>query len=252
MKLDELDTILRKQLSIEAFDDISLNGVQVACSSEKEIRKVAVAVDACQASIDGAIAEGADMLFVHHGLFWGKPIAISGIHYNRVKTMLDNDLALYACHLPLDAHPVLGNNAQMAMSLGMKEYDPFGLYHGQYIGYKGRLPFEMTCEEIAKLLGFSPAFGLNILPFGKEEISTVGIISGGAAGDVFQAMDAGLDSFITGECSHELYHTLKESGMNMISGGHYQSEVFGVKAVGRYLSKEFGIETVFIDRKTAL
>ena len=242
MKLGELDTILRKQLSIEAFDDISLNGVQVACSSEKEIRKVAVAVDACQASIDGAIAEGADMLFV----------AISGIHYNRVKTMLDNDLALYACHLPLDAHPVLGNNAQMAMSLGMKEYDPFGLYHGQYIGYKGRLPFEMTCEEIAKLLGFSPAFGLNILPFGKDEISTVGIISGGAAGDVFQAMDAGLDCFITGECSHELYHTLKESGMNMISGGHYQSEVFGVKAVGRYLAKEFGIETVFIDRKTAL
>ena len=169
-----------------------------------------------------------------------------------MKTLLDNDIALFACHLPLDAHPVLGNNAQMAMMLGMKEFDPFGLYHGRCIGYKGQLPFEMDCQEIARLLGFSELYGLSILPFGKEEIRTVGIISGGAADDVYQAMDAGLDCFITGECRHELYHVLKESGMNMISGGHYQSEVFGVKAVGRYLSKEFGIETVFIDRKTAL
>lgn len=252
MKLEELRQKLFSQLAIADFDDISLNGVQVACPADKEIKKVGLAVDACQASIDGAVEAGCDLLFVHHGLFWGAPVAISGIHYTRVKTLLDNDIALFACHLPLDAHPVLGNNAQMAMMLGMKEFDPFGLYHGRCIGYKGQLPFEMDCQEIARLLGFSELYGLNILPFGKEEIRTVGIISGGAADDVYQAMDAGLDCFITGECRHELYHVLKESGMNMISGGHYQSEVFGVKAVGRYLSKEFGIETVFIDRKTAL
>ena len=127
MKLKELDKILTEQLNISAFDDISLNGVQVACSPDKEIKKVALAVDACQMSIDKALENGADMLFVHHGFFWGRPIAIDGIHYNRVKTLMDNDMALYACHLPLDAHPVLGNNAQMALSLGMKEYDPFGL-----------------------------------------------------------------------------------------------------------------------------
>ena len=166
--------------------------------------------------------------------------------------MVDADVALYACHLPLDAHPVLGNNAQMAMCLGMKEFDPFGMYHGQSIGYKGRLPFPMTCQEIAKLLGFSELYGMNILPFGKDEVETVGIISGGAADDVFQAMDAGLDCFVTGECRHELYHTLRESGMDMVCGGHYQSEVFGVKAVARYLEKEHGIQTVFIDRKTGL
>lgn len=252
MKLKELNKILTEQLNISAFDDISLNGVQVACSPDKEIKKVALAVDACQMSIDKALENGADMLFVHHGFFWGRPIAIDGIHYSRVKTLMDNDMALYACHLPLDAHPVLGNNAQMALSLGMKEYDPFGLYNGQYIGFKGNLPFEMTCEEIAKLLGFSALYGMTILPFGKEEVRTVGIISGGAADDVFQAMEAGLDCYVTGECRHELYHTLKESGMNMVCGGHYQSEVFGVKAVGRFLNKEYGLETVFIDNRTAL
>lgn len=252
MTLGELDKILRSRLSIASFNDISLNGVQVACSTGRQISKVAVAVDACQASIDAAVEEGADMLFVHHGLFWGSPIAIDGIHYRRVKALLDADVALYACHLPLDADPVLGNNAQIAMTLGMREFDPFGLYHGQYIGFKGRLPFPMTCQEIAKLLGFSELYGMNILPFGKEEVETVGIISGGAADDVFQAMEEGLDCFVTGECRHELYHTLKESGMNMVCGGHYQSEVFGVKAVGRFLEKEYGIQTVFIDRKTAL
>lgn len=252
MRLDELDGILRSTLKISDFNDISLNGVQVACCPEREITKVALAVDACQASIDAAIEEGAQLLFVHHGLFWGQPIAVSGIHYKRVKTLLDADVGLYACHLPLDAHPVLGNNAQMCLSLGMKGYDPFGLYHGQYIGFKGELPFEMDCQEIARLLGFSVEWGLRILPFGKEMVRTVGIISGGAADDVHQAMDEGLDCYITGECSHELYHTLLERGMNMVCGGHYQSEVFGVKAVGRFLEKEYGLETVFIDRKTAL
>ena len=208
MNLKELDDILRTQLAIADYDDISLNGVQVACSPDRQIARVAVAVDACQATIDAAIQEKADMLFVHHGLFWGRPIAVDGIHYNRVKALLDADVALYACHLPLDAHPVLGNNAQMAMCLGMKEFDPFGMYHGQSIGYKGRLPFPMTCQEIAKLLGFSELYGMNILPFG--------------------------------------------SGMDMVCGGHYQSEVFGVKAVARYLEKEHGIQTVFIDRKTGL
>lgn len=252
MNLKELDDMLRTQLAIADYDDISLNGVQVACSPDRQIARVAVAVDACQATIDAAIQEKADMLFVHHGLFWGRAIAVDGIHYNRVKALLDADVALYACHLPLDAHPVLGNNAQMAMCLGMKEFDPFGMYHGQSIGYKGRLPFPMTCQEIAKLLGFSELYGMNILPFGKEEVETVGIISGGAADDVFQAMEAGLDCFVTGECRHELYHTLRESGMDMVCGGHYQSEVFGVKAVARYLEKEHGIQTVFIDRKTGL
>ncbi len=253
MKAEELCKELNRVLEIADYNmDISLNGVQVACSPNKEIRKVALAVDACQATIDAAVKEGADMLFVHHGLFWGKPLAIDGTHYNRVKKLLDNDVMLFACHLPLDGHPALGNNAQMAISLGMKSYDMFSEYHGKKIGVKGTLPFPMSCEEIARLLGFSPEWGLTILPFGKEEISTVGIVSGGGGYDVTDAISEKLDCYITGTAPHEIYHTCLEEGMNFISGGHYQSEVFGVRAVGRMLKAEYDIDSIFIDRRTAL
>ena len=252
MFVKEYTNEIEKRLSVASFPfDISLNGVQIG-APDRELERVAFSVDASFDTIDKAVEGKADVLVVHHGLFWGSPIAIRDAHYRRVKRALDSGLSLFACHLPLDAHPLYGNNAQMAMCLGMKEFDPFGMYHGQSIGYKGRLPFPMTCQEIAKLLGFSELYGMNILPFGKEEVETVGIISGGAADDVFQAMEAGLDCFVTGECRHELYHTLRESGMDMVCGGHYQSEVFGVKAVARYLEKEHGIQTVFIDRKTGL
>lgn len=254
MNLSLFDKEMRRRLEIGSFDfDFSLNGIQVACSEDREIRKVALAVDACQATIDEAVAEKCDLLFVHHGLFWGKPLAIEGTHRSRVKTLLDNDIALYACHLPLDAHPVYGNNAQMAISLGMKAYDMFGLYHGVNIGVKGELPFEMSPEEISRLLGFSPEWGLRILPFGKDyDIRSVGIISGAGGDDVDQAIEAGLDCYITGEVPHQVYHTCLEEKMTLIAGGHYQSEVFGVKAVGRMLKAEFGIESVFIDKRTAL
>lgn len=239
---------------MDAFSfDISLNGVQVACSPDKEIRKIALAVDACQATIDEAIKQGCDLLFVHHGLFWGRPLAIEGTHRARVKSLLDNDIALYACHLPLDAHPVYGNNAQMAISLGMKAYDPFGIYHGVPIGVKGELPFPMSAEEIARLLGFSVEWGMKILPFGVDYgIRSVGIISGAGGDDVDQAIEAGLDCYITGEIPHQVYHTCLEEKMTLIAGGHYQSEVFGVRAVGRMLLAEDGIESVFIDKRTAL
>ena len=253
MNLRELDKEFKARLEMDTFSfDHSLNGVQVACSKDKEIKKIAFAVDACQATIDSAIEEKADMLFVHHGLFWGEPLAIEGIHRNRVKALLDNDIALYACHLPLDAHPVMGNNAQMAISLGMRSYDMFSLYHGVKIGVKGNLPFPMTCEEIAKLLGFSIEWGLRILPFGKEEIESVGIISGGAGEDVSDAIAEGLDCYITGEVPHQVFHTCLEENMNLIAGGHYQSEVFGVKAVMRMVKKLFDIDGVFIDKRTAL
>lgn len=254
MNLNEFDKEMRERLDISRFDfDFSLNGIQVASSEGKEIKKVALAVDACQATIDEAATKGADLLFVHHGLFWGSPLAIKGAHYNRVKTLLDSDMALYACHLPLDAHPVMGNNAQMAISLGAKEYDMFGVYHGEKIGVKCRLPFCMRAEEIAKLLGFSVEWGLKILPFGKDgDIETVGIISGAGGEDVEQAIAEGLDCYITGEVPHQVYHTALENHMTLIAGGHYQSEVFGVKAVGRMLEQVFGIDTFFIDKRTAL
>jgi len=253
MLLKDFEREIKTRLEMDEFPfDISLNGVQVQCPDDKEIRRVAVAVDACQETIDGAAEIGADVLFVHHGLFWGQPIAISGMHYRRVKKLMDSEIALFACHLPLDAHPALGNNAQMAIALGMREYDMYSEYHGANIGVKGKLPHPMTREEIAERLGFSKDGGLVVLPFGKDEISTVGIISGSAGHDVSEAISLSLDAFITGVVPHEIYHEALESGMNVIGGGHYRSEVFGVKAVGRMLEREFGLECAFIERGTSL
>lgn len=251
MKVKELADKLYFMLEADKFDDISLNGLQIA-SSDKEAKRVAFAVDAKLDTIYEAAEKGADMLVVHHGLFWGKPIAVVNEHYNRVKKALDADMALFAMHLPLDAHPLFGNNSQMALALGMTSYDPFGEYHGNKIGYKGKLPFPMSCAEVARLLGFDYENGLRILSFGKDMVESVGIISGGAAWDVVDAIKEGLDLYITGEACHEIFPIVKENNMNMIAGGHYKSEVFGVKALMRYVEKEYGIETFFIDSPSGL
>lgn len=252
MKLKELDKFLRDKLVIDDFSfDSSLNGIQIACS-EKEIKKIGYAVDASLATIKKAAEAGCDVLFVHHGLFWGESLAIDGPHYERVKACLDNDMALYACHLPLDAHPVFGNNAQIAQSLGMKSYDMFSKYHGHEIGIKGKLPFPMSVEQIARLLNFSPETGLRTLEFGKDLCESVGIVSGGAGNDVADAIADGLDLFITGEIYHQNFHEALENKINVIAGGHYQSETFGVKAVMRMVIGELGIEGEFIPWPTAL
>lgn len=252
MFIKEYTDELTKRLDIESFPfDISLNGVQIG-APERDLKKAAFAVDASFDTIDQAIENGADILVVHHGLFWGSPLAITGHHYRRVKRALDSSLVLFACHLPLDAHPLYGNNAQMAMVLGMTGFDPFGEYKGRKIGFKGNLPFPMTIPEIARLLGFSEETGMQVIKFGADMISSVGIISGAGGDDVDQAIAEGLDLFITGTAPHEIFHTVKENGTNLLAGGHYRSEVFGVKALMRMTEKEFGIPSFFIDAETGL
>lgn len=251
MTRDELVKHYSDLLDMSSFDDISLNGLQIAMSN-KEVKKVAFAVDASMDSITIASDEKADLLFVHHGLLWGAPIAINGMHYHRVKKALDADMGLFACHIPLDAHPLYGNNAQMALRLGMTAFDPFGTFRGRTVGYKGRLPFPMTAAEISRILGFDEEHGLRTVCFGKDMIESVGIISGGASGDVRDAIAEDLDCYITGEIEHSDFHLVKESNMNVIAGGHYRSEVFGVKAMMRYTEKELGIESFFIDAETLL
>ena len=252
MFVKEYTENLYKRLMIDQFPfDFSLNGVQIG-APDRELKKAAFAVDASFDTIDQAASAGADILVVHHGLFWGSPIAITDSHYRRVKRAIDSGLTLFAVHLPLDAHPMYGNNAQMALTLGMTEFDPFGTYKGVKIGFKGHLPFPMTIPEIARLLGFSSDTGMQVIKFGVDMIDTVGIISGGGGDDVGQAISEGLDLFITGTCEHEIYHTVREYGIDFLSGGHYRSEVFGVKALERMASKEFGLDTIFIDSETGL
>ena len=249
MKIYEYADEMSSLLSIPSFKDISLNGVQIGCT-DREIRKVAFAVDACFDTIDRAVTAGADVLVVHHGLFWGRPLAIDGAHYERVKRAIEGDMMLFAAHIPLDANIPYGNNAQIALTLGMKEFDGFGEWEGKLIGVKGSLPFPMTVEEIMLLLRAEDPV---VIPgCRKEKIEKVAIVSGSGSSDLCDAIREEVDLFITGEVHHEVYHEAMENGLSVLAFGHYRSEVYGVKALQRLSEKKYGLETLFIESETGL
>jgi dinuclear metal center YbgI/SA1388 family protein len=253
MKLSELDGHLRELLRIDDFArmDSSLNGVQVG-RADKEVEEIGVAVDAAQATIDRAVALGVDLLLVHHGFFWGHPLAVTGTHYSRIKALLDADIALYAVHLPLDAHAELGNNAQMAQALSLTDLSPFGVYKGVPIGWSGTLPEPTDIASVAAGLFGNPESVLGTLPMGAEKNRTVALVSGGAPESVREAIEKQIDLFVTGDASHVIYHDCMEAGINVIFGGHYNTETWGVRAVGAHLTREFGIKHSYIDVPTGL
>ncbi len=253
MNLNELDSYFRELLRIDEFarDDSSQNGVQIERNTGS-VTRLAFAVDASLETARRASDWGASVLVVHHGLLWGKSLPITGVHFGRIKEFLLRDLALYAIHLPLDQHEELGNNAVMAARLGLVQRMPFGEHHGKCVGWKGVLPEPQTLEQVHHRL-FGPGGDLlGTLPFGPERISSVGIVSGGAPWDVLQAIDQQLDLFITGESTHEIYHHCLEAGINVLFGGHYQTEVWGVQALGKRCANDLKLETTFIDLPTGL
>ncbi len=253
MTLPEIDAYFRKILAIDEFarDDRSQNGIQIA-RSDSDISHIAFAVDASLETARRAAEWGAGLLVVHHGLFWSASLTITGVHYGRIREFIERDLALYAIHLPLDQHDTLGNNAVMADRLELEDREPFGEHHGKCIGWKGRLPAPMTLEQVSRQVFASADDQLGVLPFGPEQCRTVGIVSGGAPGDVTQAIDQGLDLFLTGEPSHTIYHHCLEAGINVIFGGHYQTEVWGVRALSTRCAQDLNLETTFMDLPTGL
>ena len=253
MDLDELDIWCRSFLAIEALGKIddSLNGVQVS-RSRSPIVRVAFAVDACAETMRRAVEESAQVLFVHHGLFWGAPARIEGALLERIRFLIEHDLALYACHLPLDAHPEYGNNAVLARMLRLSDVQPFGAYHGVTLGFKGRLDPPIPLEEAVRRVLPQGDRPRSILPFGPEAIRSAAVVSGGAPFEALQAAREGVDLYVTGEPSHSIYHSVQEEKIHVISAGHYATEVWGVRAVAEKLSRETGMETVFIDVPTGL
>jgi dinuclear metal center YbgI/SA1388 family protein len=249
----KLDAFFKSFLDIEGFasSDDSQNGIQVD-NDGGMVGKVAFAVDAALETFEQAAARGAGMLFVHHGLFWGKPVRITGSTRSRIKFLLDHNICLYGVHLPLDQHGEFGHNAVMAKNLGLENIEPFGLYHGRKVGYKGTFPKPVTIDEAVKKISFMGRPPLGVFPFGKSEITSAAILSGGGARNVSEAAEDGLDLFITGESLHEVYHSCLEEKINMISGGHYNTEVWGLQAVMRHCESELGIATEFIDVPTGL
>ncbi len=253
MLLKELDQYFRGYLSIDdmAGLDPSMNGIQVG-RSDTALRKVAFAVDACMETFERAHDTGAQALVVHHGIFWGAERPLTGHHYRRIHYLMQNDIALYAIHLPLDMHPDLGNNIRMARALSLEKLEPFGEVKGTPIGFQGRLPAAQTLESIITTLFGASDNIIQALPFGVDEIESIGIVSGGAPGSVHEAARKGLDLFITGDASHTIYHAALEDGINVVFGGHYNTETWGVSALAEQLHTDAGVETVFIDVPTGL
>ncbi|MEX2444200.1 MAG: Nif3-like dinuclear metal center hexameric protein [Alkalispirochaeta sp.] len=253
MTIEEFDERIRRALPLEEYAGIdgSKNGLQVD-RRNREVQRVAVAVDAAQETFERAAEIDADLIFVHHGLFWGREQVLTGDHYRRVRFLIDHDIALYAVHLPLDAHLSLGNNAGMAEVLQLVEVEPFGLVKGMSIGVTGQFAQPVTVDYVVQALFGEKYPPLSVLKFGPERVRSVGIISGGAPLEVDQAIEQGLDLYITGDANHIAYHRCRESGINAIFGGHYATEVWGVQRVGEMLANEAGLAVTFLDVPTGL
>ncbi len=248
--LRKLVSFLDSELSLSEFPkDESVNGLQI--EGRGSVRKIGLAVDACEYVIKTADEKKIDFLFVHHGLIWGGIRAIRGITKKRLKALLSSDISLYACHLPLDWHPRYGNNVELLRVLSIKKMGEFGEYHGKRIGYWGKTGAALSIGEFVSRADKALKTKSSFLDFGRK-VHNVGVVSGGGWSAIHDAEELGIDTFLTGEPSHSAYHLAKEMGVNLIFAGHYATETLGVKAVGAMLKKKFGLPVEFIDYPTRL
>jgi len=244
--VNHCDKILRTA-AIGDYDG-AVNGLQMENSGT--VTRIAATVDASLATIKLAIAAKADLLLVHHGLFWSKSHPWTGKKFELLKLLVENNLAIYSSHLPLDAHPKLGNNAQLAAALGLKNLKPFFFSHGQNIGLKTTA--KISRAELAKRIEHATGVRPKLIPGGKETCRCIGIVTGSAGGDLKQAAAEGVDTFITGEGPHWTYALAEELELNIFYAGHYATETFGVKALAAELSKKFKLPWKFLDHPTGL
>lgn len=237
-------------LKTTATEDYSgaVNGLQV--ENRGSVSRIAAAVDASLATVKLAVAQKADLLIVHHGLFWAPSHPWTGTRYNLLRELLENNLAVYSSHLPLDAHPKLGNNVQLCAALNFKNPKPFFFDHGQHIGLRvtARVSREALIDRLSKAVG-GP---VKVLPGGPQECRRIGIVTGGAGAELKKAAEEGVDTFITGEGPHWTYALAEEVGINVLYAGHYATEVFGVKALSAYLARRYGLPWSFLDHPTGL
>jgi len=249
--LRELVEFLDDYLNVRGVADYAgaWNGLQVDCRAP--IETVCVATDACQATIDEAVRRDADLLVVHHGLFWGDPLPVTGRSYRRLKALLDADVALYGAHLPLDVHPVVGNNVLLTRKLGLETEGSFGRWsdlEGVGVWAVTDLSLRDLATRIEEVCGSPPT----VIDGGPEHVRRVGVATGAADTLIEQAHAEGLDTFITGEGRHHTFHDAVELGINVIYAGHYATETFGVRALGDLLAERYGVQSVFIDHPTGL
>lgn len=242
MRNTELEHIVNQQLNTAAFSDYAPNGLQV--EGRREVTKLVTGVTACQALLDEAVRLEADAVLVHHGYFWkNEAQVITGMKRNRLKTLLANDINLYGWHLPLDAHPQLGNNAQLAKDLGIEVRGevmplvPWGELKEQLTG-------ELLAKRIANVLGREPLHCGDNAP---KLIRRVAWCSGGGQGFIDAAAAFGVDAFITGEVSEQTIHSAREQGLHFFAAGHHATERGGIRALGEWLQESYGLDVTFVD-----
>ena len=240
------DTLLRTR-DIKDYDG-AVNGLQV--ENRGAVTRIAAAVDATPATVRKAIAAGADLMIVHHGLFWGSRQPWTGRHYELFRLLLDNDLAIYSSHLPLDAHPTLGNNIRLSSALGLSKLKPFFVSHETTLGFQAvtRIARDELALRVSKAVGGR----VEVIPGGPKVCRRIGVVTGGAGGELARAAKEGVDTFITGEGPHWTFALAEELGVNVFYAGHYATETFGVKALAAHLAGKFHMPWVFVDHPTGL
>lgn len=244
----ELSALVKRAdhyLNAAKIADYCPNGLQV--EGRGHVRKIISGVTASQELIDAAVAAEADLILVHHGYFWkGENPCVVGMKQRRLKTLLQRDISLLAYHLPLDVHPLVGNNVQLAERLGIAVEGPLEPENSRNVALVGSLPEALSASEfaarVASVLGREP-----LLVDSQKPIRRVGWCTGGGQGYIDQAIAAGVDLYLTGEASEQTFHSARENGVSFIAAGHHATERYGVQALGDYLAREFNIEHVFID-----
>jgi dinuclear metal center YbgI/SA1388 family protein len=241
--LDYLDELLEPA----AFSDYGPNGLQVP--GPEEVRTVVTGVSASAELFERAAAHGADLIIVHHGLFWaGAPLGLTPSAKRRLQLLFEHDMALAAYHLPLDGHPEVGNNALLAEGLGCTAREPFALHKGMPIGMSGRfegdgIGADELVARVRELTGREPLAFLD----GPERVRTIGIVSGGGADYLGDAVVAGHDAFLTGEPAERVMAQAREEAIHFVAAGHYATETFGVRRLGELLYERFGVDQLFVD-----
>lgn len=249
-KLEQILHFLEGTFEVSSFPDYqhALNGLQV--QGPDEIQVIGAAVDASEATISEAVRRGVQLLLVHHGLFWGGLGPLTGPRYRKVAALIKGNVGLYGLHLPLDAHPELGNNALVLRSLGLEPEGKFGSYKDVEVGWWARA--ELNREELAQRLAVSVEGEARVIAGGPAVVTKVGVLTGAGASSLEEAANQGVDTLITGEAPHHSYHEAMEMGLNLILAGHYATETFGVKALAERLAGNFGVSWVFLHFPTGL
>ncbi len=248
--LEQILYFLDNTFQPDSYPDYAnaLNGLQVEGGAE--VRRVGAAVDACEQALSAAVESGIDLLLVHHGLFWDGLGPITGRRFRKLATLIHGGISLYSLHLPLDAHPDLGNNALLLRAMGMEPDDRFGSFEDKEIGW--RASPDLPRDELVDRLTNAVSGEVRLIPGGPERVAHVGVVSGGAASLLGEAAASGVDTLVTGEAPHHAYHEALEYGVNLLLGGHYATETFGVKALAALLAEEYQVPWEFLDYPTGL